>query len=460
MCKITKKCNACLEEKEFCDFYRSKTKEGGIDSRCKKCHKDKNYVKIIYSGDLKTCTACKEILPIESFFKHMDRPDGYDSKCKKCNKAKNSSRFVESVRYTIPKLCKCCGITKTEADFSIHSRNRSGYKSRCKECIKSKTLPINLKIELEGIKTCRVCSVDKPYADFYNIAKKKDGKNPKCKQCVRDGNYLEEVRAKDGCKICSKCSVEKSLNDFHNNGEKTTSACKICLRNEYYLKHGKDVPPNKPEKPSVEVGFKICNQCKIVKETSEFGIHSRSKDRLSYICKKCACKNAYDRNPPKNLPTATKEEKLKRRQLLRKEKYLNDPLFRLETNLRSRINDAYKCSSWLKNGGTIKLLGSSYENAMFTIESQFIKEMNWSNQGNCKKRDCDRAWHLDHIIPFSWAKNEEEMILICHYSNLQPMWDTDNMSKHNKVYPCTNLELGITFWQDRYEYIDKLKNDY
>ena len=92
---------------------------------------------------------------------------------------------------------------------------------------------------------------------------------------------------------------------------------------------------------------------------------------------------------------------------------------------------------------------------MYYIEKQFIKDMSWENQGSCKKQDCNKAWHLDHIIPYSWAKNEEDMYLISHNSNLQPMWDTENMSKSAKVYPCTNLELMVTFWEDRWEYAAK-----
>lgn len=459
MCKLKKVCKACLEEKDVCDFYKNAIKEGGIDHRCKECHKNKNYVKIVYSGEFKTCTACKENLPVEKFFKHSSRTDGYDCKCKKCNKGKNSSRFIESSRYETPKFCKCCNIMKTEADFSICSKNSSGYKSKCKKCINTNALPTTPKVELVGIKTCKVCSIEKPYADFHNLSTKKDGKNPKCKQCVWNGNSLEIIKAKEGYKICSKCGIEKYLEEFNNCGEKTTSACKICLRNEYYLKQGK-IPLEKIDKPIADEGYKFCNQCKEIKEVKEFGHSKVSKDRLSYNCKRCNCKIAYDRNPPKNIPPMSKEEKKQRRNSARKEQYLTNSLFKLENTLRGRINHAYKCSRWRKNGATIQLLGSSYENAMSSIENQFIKGMNWSNQGTCKNKDCNKAWHLDHIIPFSWVKNEDEMRLICHYSNLQPMWDIDNMSKHNKVFPCTNLELGITFWEDRYEYIDKLKNIY
>lgn len=41
-------------------------------------------------------------------------------------------------------------------------------------------------------------------------------------------------------------------------------------------------------------------------------------------------------------------------------------------------------------------------------------------------------WHLDHIIPISYANSEEEIIKLNHFTNLQPLWATDNLSKGNR----------------------------
>jgi hypothetical protein len=60
------------------------------------------------------------------------------------------------------------------------------------------------------------------------------------------------------------------------------------------------------------------------------------------------------------------------------------------------------------------------------MEKQFKNEMTWENYGFY-------GWHIDHIIPLSSAKNEEELYKLCHYTNLQPLWAKENLSKGAKI---------------------------
>jgi hypothetical protein len=59
-----------------------------------------------------------------------------------------------------------------------------------------------------------------------------------------------------------------------------------------------------------------------------------------------------------------------------------------------------------------------------SFQTKFIDGMNWDNRGE---------WHIDHIIPLSSAKSEEELRKLCHYTNLQPLWEKDNLKKSNKI---------------------------
>lgn len=41
--------------------------------------------------------------------------------------------------------------------------------------------------------------------------------------------------------------------------------------------------------------------------------------------------------------------------------------------------------------------------------------------------------HIDHIIPLATAKTEEDVIKLCHYTNLQLLKGEDNLSKGDKL---------------------------
>jgi hypothetical protein len=49
------------------------------------------------------------------------------------------------------------------------------------------------------------------------------------------------------------------------------------------------------------------------------------------------------------------------------------------------------------------------------------------------------GWHLDHIVPISTAKSEEDVKQLSHYSNIQPLWAEDNLKKSNK-YDKENIK--------------------
>lgn len=87
MCELTKKCNACLEEKLLSEFYDA------TPSRCKECcrvenkkHRENNKIleKVIPDDNLKICCTCKIEKSIIEFSKKSDTKDGFMKRCKSC----------------------------------------------------------------------------------------------------------------------------------------------------------------------------------------------------------------------------------------------------------------------------------------------------------------------------------------------------------------------------------------
>jgi hypothetical protein len=120
-----------------------------------------------------------------------------------------------------------------------------------------------------------------------------------------------------------------------------------------------------------------------------------------------------------------KEKRKQYRINYKAEKMKTDLLFKLTHNLRCRILKAIKSKEWIKQHKTAKILGCDFATVKKHLENQFIDGMNWNNYGLY-------GWHIDHIKPLAKAETQEELYKLCHYTNLQPLWAADNLSKGAK----------------------------
>jgi hypothetical protein len=103
-----------------------------------------------------------------------------------------------------------------------------------------------------------------------------------------------------------------------------------------------------------------------------------------------------------------------------KQRRVKDPLYQLQCNMRSMGNRVVKqLSLGKKPACTEKWQGCSAEELKAHLESLFTEGMSWDNYGE---------WHVDHIRPVS-SFTAEEAMQINHYTNLQPLWAEDNLSK-------------------------------
>jgi len=208
--------------------------------------------------------------------------------------------------------------------------------------------------------------------------------------------------------------------------------------------------------------MKKCTKCNQVKDESFFGSHKLTKDKLQCHCKECINLNSKkhrENNPEwsrnhylskqeyykkltldryKNnrevILNKQKEYATKHRDQINKyhrERRENNPNTRLANTLRSKISKNIKRLDSLKDQNTLNIVGlASWDDLKIHIESQFKEGMSWNNYGIGKN---NTTWHIDHIIPISSANTLEEVKKLNHYSNLRPMWGSDNIRKSNKI---------------------------
>lgn len=110
----------------------------------------------------------------------------------------------------------------------------------------------------------------------------------------------------------------------------------------------------------------------------------------------------------------------------RNERYRTDVEFKISHNLRCRLREALKRN--YKNGSAVKDLGCTISQLKTYLESKFQPGMTWDNYGYY-------GWHIDHIKPLASFNltDRKQLLDACHYTNLQPLWATDNLSKNDKL---------------------------
>jgi hypothetical protein len=196
---------------------------------------------------------------------------------------------------------------------------------------------------------------------------------------------------------------------------------------------------------------KICNKCNENKDVCDFKIYNKLKGYRINTCRLCKSEylKNYNRNTSEIRSKIKKEYRIKNLELVKKQKKnyyennkekikeykrkwetdkrKNNLLFKIKQLVRSRIYKFIVSTNGKisKNNSTFNIIGCAPEFLKEHLEQKFTEGMSWKLMG--------KYIHIDHIIPLSSAKTEEELYKLCHYTNLQPLWAEDNLKKGSKI---------------------------
>jgi len=242
-------------------------------------------------------------------------------------------------------------------------------------------------------------------------------------------------------KICTKCKIEKELCEFNKNSQKEDGHslyCKECRK--VYSKKYRELNHKKLLKSSAD--FREKNPIKVKESKKEY--YNKNRDKINEKNKNYRLNNIdkillyreKNKDKLKNQSSKWRKNNIDKKREWEKEylrkKYKDDVLYKLSKNVRTRLREFLKINNMSKNNTTFNFVGCTVEELKLHIENQFVIGMRWDNHGV-------HGWHIDHIIPLSSAKTEEDLCKLCHYTNLQPLWAKDNMTKGNKIVtPLTN----------------------
>lgn len=259
------------------------------------------------------------------------------------------------------------------------------------------------------VKTCSKCKIEKHPSDFNKLKSSTDGFQYSCRSCAKlyKNNNKEKIKKEAFLYRQENSSLIKKKRDE----KMLCSAVEIKeKRNIYYQKN-----------------------CDLIREKQK-----------EFYKKNATREKQYQADYRKNNPEKVKSVNKKWRELnaekvridkreYRKIRIDTDEFFALRIRIRDLISTSLKKNGYKKNSTSGKILGCAFEFFKIYIEGQFKDGMSWDNRSE---------WHLDHKIPISSAKTEDEILRLNHYTNFQPLWAADNIRKSDKM-PPKNIQNKI-----------------
>jgi len=249
------------------------------------------------------------------------------------------------------------------------------------------------KANCQDMQLCNICKV---YLTFDKFRKKQNGST--YLNCI-DCNQKRTIYANKKCDHGIAKSTCKDCNNNFCEHKIQRSQCKEC--------GGYSICEHKRQRSACKEcsGGSICEHKRKRSSCKECGGGSVCEHkRLRSVCKDCGggsiCKHGQRRTRCKECDFGG---------------YLRDIV-------SSRCRHSLKSN---KSESSIEYLGCNITTFKKHIEAQFHPGMSWDNYGE---------WEIDHIIPIKYKKPSlDQQIARLHYTNTQPLWKDQNISKGNKL---------------------------
>lgn len=272
-------------------------------------------------------------------------------------------------------------------------------------------------------KFCKKCDknhpLDKDYWYFYKRPNGSDGFQ--CKESKKKSNNQYNDANKEDL-------LKKQRKSYHDNPDKARNKREKMseYNKEYQKSYRKD---NAGKLKALNKEWRESNKEYIKKKNREY--YNNNIDKISESKRKWGAAN-----------------KQKTRDKAKK-KYQTVAEYKIRSLLRNRTRIAV--GRHYHSGSAVKDLGLSISEFKLYLESKFYdhpvtgEAMSWDNQGV-------HGWHMDHITPLSSidVTDPEALKPILHYTNIQPMWASENLRKGAKV--PVNIDL-FRWLSDRFSNI-------
>lgn len=254
-------------------------------------------------------------------------------------------------------------------------------------------------------KTCKECGKVKPLTCFGKNRTYSDGHDSKCKECR--AAYYKQYAKRNAAKIreYEKEYVRRNREAIRAKRKKyyEENKGKILSKNaEYRENHREEI------KKYFRDRYKNLRR-EILDSQKEYNKTHR-EEKKEYL------KAYYRANK-----TRLKEQNLRRQ----RERLRRDPSFKLKRQARLLIWRSFNHKEYTKPNRSEEILGCKISDFVSYLRQTWLDKYG----GEWNGQPC----HIDHIVPLAIAKTEEDIVRLCHYTNLRLLTPEDNMEKSDKL---------------------------
>lgn len=210
-------------------------------------------------------------------------------------------------------------------------------------------------------------------------------------------------------KTCTKCGQRKGSELFSRQAAAMDGLqgwCKLCVKSCNAARYASN--PEKFKKQAADWSLK-----------NRRPGHNHSVNS-SWSAERRAAANEYGRAHY----AANKQRYLDNNERRRVDRIKSDPVYAMSRRIRGLILGAFRSNGYTKKSKAQDILGCDWQEFKTHIERQFLKGMTWDNRGE---------WHLDHIQPIASAKTEADLLALNHFTNVRPLWASENIAKKDKI---------------------------
>ena len=260
---------------------------------------------------------------------------------------------------------------------------------------------------MNATKICRICGIEKPLSGFRFRNDSKKYRN-ECKDCCN--RHSADYRRTHKAQIAE-------LNKRYDEEHKAELAEYSKNYQKHHLDKFREYNKKHRENMTEEQRQRLNEREKIYREPR--------KNDPAYLEKR----RIWDRNSTKRRRKEITAYEQKRKQ--------NDPVFKLKKQIRNEIRASFNRRGLRKSKHTEEIIGCSTEFLCKHLYETYLKRYGIEYDGK-------EPVHIDHIKPLSNAKTEQDVIKLCHFSNLQLLKAEDNLYKNDNESYLPLLQYSVS----------------